>query len=54
MSVAPLQREELPDIDIVIITHDHYDHLETETIKFLADKNIQFIVPLAVGARLQG
>ncbi|MCC9168935.1 MBL fold metallo-hydrolase [Pontibacter harenae] len=54
MSVSPLQREELPAIDIVIITHDHYDHLETETIKFLADKNIQFIVPLAVGARLEG
>ena len=54
MSASPLQREEIPDIDIVLITHDHYDHLETETIKFLADKNIQFIVPLAVGVRLQG
>ncbi|MFC6999947.1 MBL fold metallo-hydrolase [Rufibacter roseus] len=54
MSAPPLLREELPDIDIVIITHDHYDHLETETIKYLADKNIQFIVPLAIGARLKG
>ncbi|WP_225986499.1 MBL fold metallo-hydrolase [Rufibacter sp. LB8] len=54
MSPAPLQREELPAIDVVMITHDHYDHLEAETMKFLADKNIQFIVPLAVGARLQG
>ncbi len=54
MSVSPIQREELPAVDIVIITHDHYDHLETETMEFLADKNIQFIVPLAVGARLQG
>ncbi|WP_245652264.1 MBL fold metallo-hydrolase [Rufibacter tibetensis] len=54
MSVSPLQREELPEVDIVIITHDHYDHLEAETIKFLADKNIKFIAPLAVGARLQG
>ncbi|WP_207429366.1 MBL fold metallo-hydrolase [Pedobacter sp. SYSU D00535] len=54
MSAPPLQREELPKIDIVIITHDHYDHLETETIKFLANKNIRFIVPLAVGARLEG
>ncbi|WP_051359966.1 MBL fold metallo-hydrolase [Adhaeribacter aquaticus] len=53
MSPSPLRREELPDIDIVIITHDHYDHLEAETIKFLADKNIQFIAPLAVGARLK-
>lgn len=54
MSVPPLQRKEIPIIDIVLITHDHYDHLETETIKFLADKNIQFIAPLAVGARLKG
>ncbi|WP_210465129.1 MBL fold metallo-hydrolase [Rufibacter roseolus] len=54
MSVSPLLREELPDIDVVIITHDHYDHLEAETIKFLADKDIQFIAPLAVGVRLQG
>ena len=51
---SPLKREELPDIDIVIITHDHYDHLETATIKFLADKDIEFLVPLGVGARLEG
>ena len=54
MSVSPLKREEIPEIDIILITHDHYDHLETETIKFLADKDIQFITPLAVGDRLQG
>jgi L-ascorbate metabolism protein UlaG (beta-lactamase superfamily) len=52
--VSPLKREELPEIDIVIITHDHYDHLETATIKFLADKDIAFVVPLGVGARLEG
>lgn len=51
---SPLKREELPEIDIVIITHDHYDHLETATIKFLADREIEFIVPLGVGARLEG
>jgi L-ascorbate metabolism protein UlaG (beta-lactamase superfamily) len=51
---SPLQREELPEIDMVIITHDHYDHLEMATIKFLADKDIEFIAPLGVGARLEG
>jgi L-ascorbate metabolism protein UlaG (beta-lactamase superfamily) len=51
---SPLKREEFPEIDIVIITHDHYDHLEAATIKFLADKEIEFIVPLGVGARLEG
>ncbi len=51
---SPLKRKELPEIDMVIITHDHYDHLETATIKFLADREIEFIVPLGVGARLEG
>jgi L-ascorbate metabolism protein UlaG (beta-lactamase superfamily) len=51
---SPLKREELPEIDLVIITHDHYDHLETATIKFLAPKDIEFVVPLGVGARLVG
>jgi L-ascorbate metabolism protein UlaG (beta-lactamase superfamily) len=50
--VSPLKRQELPVLDIVIITHDHYDHLERATIKYLAGKEIQFIVPLGVGARL--
>jgi L-ascorbate metabolism protein UlaG (beta-lactamase superfamily) len=52
--ISPLKRKDLPRIDIVIITHDHYDHLERATIKFLADKEIEFIVPLGVGARLRG
>jgi L-ascorbate metabolism protein UlaG (beta-lactamase superfamily) len=50
---SPIKREELPDIDIIIITHDHYDHLEAATIKFLAGKDIEYIVPLGVGARLE-
>jgi L-ascorbate metabolism protein UlaG (beta-lactamase superfamily) len=50
----PMNREDLPEIDLVIITHDHYDHLETATIKFLASQNTEFIVPLGVGARLEG
>lgn len=52
--VSPIKREELPEIDLVVITHDHYDHLEAATIKFLASKNVEFIVPLGVGARLEG
>lgn len=52
-SESPLKREELPDIDILIITHDHYDHLEAKTIRYLADKKIRFVVPLGVGARLK-
>lgn len=50
---SPIKREELPDVDIVLISHDHYDHLEARTMKYLKDRNTRFIVPLGVGARLQ-
>ncbi|HBT96837.1 MAG TPA: Zn-dependent hydrolase [Desulfobulbaceae bacterium] len=48
----PLERRELPLPDYVLITHDHYDHLEYATIRHLKDKKTFFIVPLGVGAHL--
>lgn len=51
---SPIKREELPAVDAVLITHDHYDHLEVKTIKFLRNRDTRFIVPLGVGARLRG
>lgn len=38
---------DLPEIDIVIISHDHYDHLDKETIKKLGNKPL-YIIPLAL------
>jgi len=49
---APLAREELPVPDYLLITHDHYDHLEYATIRYFRDKETFFIVPLGVGAHL--
>lgn len=49
---APIKREELPNLDYIIITHNHYDHLEKKTVKSI--KNGHFIVPLGVGAALRG
>ncbi len=49
---APISYAELPDIDYVIITHNHYDHLERKSVQTL--KNSHFIVPLGVGAALRG
>ena len=50
---SPIDIEELPDIDIVLISHDHYDHLDEYSIKKLKDKVGKFYVPMGVSARLQ-
>ena len=43
---------DLPDPDLVIITHDHYDHLDYNSIKQLIPKTKHFYVPLGVEAHL--
>ncbi len=50
---VPLEVAELPEIDAVIISHDHYDHLNKFSIKQLKSKAKRFIVPLGVGTRLE-
>lgn len=46
---TPISIEDLPDIEAVIISHDHYDHLDEESIVKLKEKVNTFIVPLKVG-----
>ena len=45
--------DDLPKIDFLIITHNHYDHLSKKTIKALAHKVERAIVPLGVGKYLK-
>jgi len=42
----------LPEIDVVLISHDHYDHLDYKTIQKINSKTKKFIVPLGVEAHL--
>ncbi len=47
------QMEDFPEIDAVIITHDHYDHLDYESILKLKKKKTHFYTSLGVGAHLE-
>jgi L-ascorbate metabolism protein UlaG (beta-lactamase superfamily) len=49
----PLEIEQLPQIDAVIFSHDHYDHLDYETVKKIKDKTRCFFTPLGVGTHLE-
>ena len=44
--------EQLPEIDAVIITHDHYDHLDYDSFKLLNGKVGYYYVPLGVKRHL--
>lgn len=50
---TPITIDELPDIDKVLISHNHYDHLDKVSIKKLVAKTKQFLVPLGVETDLQ-
>jgi L-ascorbate metabolism protein UlaG (beta-lactamase superfamily) len=49
---TPISIDELPPIKAVILSHDHYDHLDHAAILKLAAKTEHFITPLGVGDTL--
>lgn len=45
--------DQLPHVDVVLLSHDHYDHLDRETVLQLKDKVERWVMPLGVGAHLE-
>ncbi len=51
---VPLRLREMPEVDVVVISHDHYDHLDYPTVRALArHSRVPFVTSLGVGAHLQ-
>jgi len=49
----PIPSGDLPHIDAVVISHDHYDHLDMSVVRALGARGTHFIVPLGIGAHLE-
>jgi L-ascorbate metabolism protein UlaG (beta-lactamase superfamily) len=45
--------EDMPEIDCLIITHDHWDHLDYKTVRQLESKTKKIICPLGVGEHFE-
>lgn len=50
---VPVPLKSLGTVDVVVISHDHYDHLDMPTIQALVGTDTVFAVPLGVGAHLE-
>jgi L-ascorbate metabolism protein UlaG (beta-lactamase superfamily) len=50
---VPVPLRALMEVDLVIISHDHYDHLDYPTIRRLAKAAMPIVTSLGVGARLE-
>lgn len=52
--VPPVELARLPLPDVVLLSHDHYDHLDEDTVRALASRGARFLAPLGVGEHLRG
>lgn len=50
---VPLAIRELPPIDLIVVSHDHYDHLDYPSIREFAKLGTPFVTSLGVGAHLE-
>jgi L-ascorbate metabolism protein UlaG (beta-lactamase superfamily) len=49
----PVSLREMPPVDLVIVSHDHYDHLDYPTMRALAKSTVPFVTSLGVGSHLE-
>ncbi len=50
---VPVAMSDLPPIDVVLISHDHYDHLDYTTLRLLRRMPVPIVTSLGVGAHLE-
>ena len=50
---VPVPLRAMPPLDLVVVSHDHYDHLDYPTIRALAKTDVPFVTSLGVGAHLE-
>lgn len=50
---VPVTIEQLPPLDAIVVSHDHYDHLDYPTILQLIPLGVPFVTSLGVGAHLE-
>jgi L-ascorbate metabolism protein UlaG (beta-lactamase superfamily) len=50
---VPVPLRSMPRVDLVLVSHDHYDHLDYPTIRELAKRDVPFVTSLGVGAHLE-
>ena len=50
---VPVPLRAMPPVDLVIVSHDHYDHLDYPSIRELAKRDVPFVTSLGVGAHLE-
>jgi L-ascorbate metabolism protein UlaG (beta-lactamase superfamily) len=50
---VPVPLRSMPDFDLALVSHDHYDHLDYPTIRQLAKRDTPFVTSLGVGAHLE-
>jgi L-ascorbate metabolism protein UlaG (beta-lactamase superfamily) len=50
---VPVTLRAMPPVDLIVVSHDHYDHLDYPTIRELVKVDVPFVTSLGVGAHLE-